>query len=83
MFVVATSIAAPERIEVEAKGLPGQLANQVEYSVKNGKRVPPGALWYSEPVSDDHNIFSLLFADANLIERKYLAGFLPPAVLVN
>ncbi len=83
VFIVGTSVAAPGKIEVETDGLPEQLARQVKFSATNGVQIPPDALRYVEPISDDHNIFSLLFAEANLNERKYLAGFLPPIVLVN
>jgi hypothetical protein len=36
-----------------------------------------------EPVSDEKNIFSLLFSDANMELRKFMAGRLPPNLLVN
>lgn len=83
IFIVGTSGVAPKKIMVEATGLPKQLATLVKFSVSKSQQVPPNIFQNSKPVSDDHNIFSVLFADANLADRKYLAGILPPHILVN
>ena len=83
IFIVGSSGAAPEKITVEASGLPEQLARLVDLSVTESRRVPAAFYQLSEPVSDDHNIFSVLFADANMAERKHFTRILPPHVLVN
>lgn len=83
VFLVGTSFAAPAKIEVETPGLPNQIAQQVEYSVTNGQQVPRETLRFTQPISDNHNVFSLLFAEANMKDRQFLARFLPPNILVN
>jgi predicted membrane-bound spermidine synthase len=82
-FLVGASGTDFDGITVEAVNLPANIAQSVKYSVTSRQQIQPCELWYSKPISDDHNIFSLLFANANLAERKYLAGFLPPSILVN
>jgi len=82
-FIVGSAAAAPKKIVVEAIGLPKNLAAAVEFSVSKSQRIPRNIYRNSKPVSDDHNIFSVLFANANMAERKYLAGLLPPHMLVN
>ncbi len=83
VFLVGTSMVAPETIRVEATGLSHQLKNYVEFSISNRQQFTRRDLWFSKPISDDHNIFSLLFADANMEQRKGLTGFLPPRLLIN
>jgi predicted membrane-bound spermidine synthase len=83
IFIVGTSGVAPEKILVEAKGLPQQLSAMVKFSLSRSRQVPFSFFKDSKPVSDDQNIFSVLFANANMVERKILAGRLPPHMLVN
>jgi len=83
IFLVGTSESSPKILSVEAKELSGQLKNLVEFSVSGSKKVSRDYFKYSNPISDEHNIFSLLFADANITQRQYLSGILPPHVLVN
>lgn len=83
VFLVGTSVAAPATIEVERAGLPKEIAQQVEYSATNGQQIIRETLRFTPPISDNHNVFSLLFAEANMKERQFLAQYLPPNVLVN
>ncbi len=83
IFVVASALAKSPKLTIEENGLTGQLANLVAFSVSGSRKVSPDFFKYSEPISDDHNIFSLLFADANMAQRQYLAGILPPHILIN
>ena len=83
IFIVGSTEAKSPTLAVEAKELTGQLAKYVEFSVSGSNQVSPEIFKYSKPISDDHNIFSLLFSDANMAQRQFLAGILPPHILVN
>jgi len=53
------------------------------FSSRSSQRVNPALYQDLAPITDEHNIFSLLFSDANMAMRQYLAGELPPHILVN
>jgi len=61
----------------------GLISNLASFSLPVGYLLPASFLAGFEPISDEHNIFSLLFSDANLALRQYLVGALPPHILVN
>lgn len=83
-FIVGTpQVAAPDRILVEANDLPAQIADMVTYSITVSQLIPQEVFADSRPVTDDHNIFSVLFADANVSMRKLVSGRFPPHILVN
>lgn len=82
-FIVGTSGIAPDRILVEATELPPKIAGMVELSVTLSKLIPPGYYEDTKPVSDDHNIFGVLFSESNMATRKFLSGSFPPHILVN
>ncbi len=82
-FIVGTSGIAPARIMVEANELPIQIAGMVEFAITSSKRILPDYFEDARPVSDDHNIYSVLFSDANMATRKLLSGHVPPHILVN
>lgn len=82
-FIVGTSGIAPDRILVEATDLPIEIAGMVEFSITSSTQIPPDYFEDAEPVSDDHNIFGVLFADANMAMRQFLSGYYPPHILVN
>ena len=35
------------------------------------------------PLTDEHNVFNVLFADALMAQRLGMSKFLPPKVLIN
>ncbi len=82
-FIVGTSGFAPDRILVEATELPVQIAGMVEASVTLSKQIPPGYYENTRPVSDEHNIFGVLFSESNMAMRKFLSGSFPAHILVN
>lgn len=59
------------------------IADLLSFSSSSSQRVDPALYRDLEPISDEHNIFSLLFSDANMAMRQYLAGELPAHILVN
>lgn len=53
------------------------------FSLPQGYLLPRRYFSGLKPISDEHNIFSILFSNANLEMRQYLAGELPAHILVN
>lgn len=82
-FIVGSSGPAPRVVTVKSSDLPDEVAASVKMSVSGSSPVRPDFYRYSAPVSDDHNIFGVLFANANMAQRKFIAGLLPASVLVN
>jgi len=83
-FIVGTPpVPAPDQIQVEANDLPAQIADMVTYSITVSQKIPREVLANTMPVTDDHNIFNVLFADANVAMRKLVSGRFPPHIMVN
>ncbi len=82
-FIVGTLGVAPKNIVAESPNMPTEVAELVNFTMSHFEPVSPTVYQYSWPVSDEQNVFSVLFSDANMAYRQYLAGFLPPNVLVN
>jgi len=83
IFIVATAGAIPKRLLVPSSEIPAKVVNFVRQAMSKARRVPPRFYSDAEPVSDDHNIFSVLYADANMLERQFLARSVPAELLVN
>lgn len=65
-------------------GLTGRpVTNFAAFSRPHNTLLAPQSYQSFQPISDAHNIFSLLFSDANVAMRQYLAGELPAHILVN
>lgn len=82
-FVVGTSGDAPGKIPVDAGMGPYQLVNFVRHWLSTKRVIGTQHAANDEPVTDEHNIFSVLFSEANMAFRKSATGILPPHVLVN
>ncbi len=82
-FIVGNSGVMPAQLEVEAEDVPVQIANSVRYSVVNSQPVPRAFIAGASPVSDEHNIFNVLFAESYLAMRRRVSGSYPPHMLVN
>ncbi|NQV98501.1 MAG: fused MFS/spermidine synthase [Rhodospirillales bacterium] len=78
-------IAASARAGAPKQAQPtgGMITSLASFSLPLGYQLPRRLYAGYEPISDAHNIFSLLFSDANLTLRQYLVGELPAHVLVN
>ena len=83
IFIVATSGETPKKLYLKSKGTPVKVATLVRHAISKTHRVRPEIYAGAEPVSDDHNIFSVLYSDANMIERQFLAKNVPADILVN
>lgn len=83
IFIVGTLGTVAQNLSVEAANLPDDLSALVEYSVTGSRPVSPMIYQYWDPISDEHNTFSVLFADTHLRTRESLVRMLPPSMLVN
>lgn len=83
IFIVGKSDARNVSLIVEDTPIPKQIALVVRFAVEDNKHIPHQFYEYAEPVSDDQNIFGILFSNSRLAERSYLVGFLPARILVN
>jgi spermidine synthase len=83
IFIVGTAGEIPNTLHVPKSKIPSKVANLVRFAISQTRRVRPETYLDAEPVTDDHNIFSMLYADANMIERQYLAKSVPADILVN
>ncbi|MEE2761607.1 MAG: fused MFS/spermidine synthase [Pseudomonadota bacterium] len=84
IFLVATVQGLPRTFPVETiASMPHPIQGPVRAMLRSGRKIVAKEIENVEPVSDEHNIFSVLFAPHNMRERKVMAGRLPPWVLVN
>jgi predicted membrane-bound spermidine synthase len=57
--------------------VPGYLRKAVQDTLQSGRRVERQDYDYAPPLTDDHNIFSVLSVDTNMRIRKMMQEFLP------
>ena len=82
-FVAATSVDVPEQISADPDRVPASLLRSVAATLASGRPIGPGQLIGARPITDDQNLYSVLFANAQMRLRGYLARAFPPHVLVN
>ena len=82
-FIVATTGEAPGRVAVDLSTVPPPLQGVVQGVLSSGRRVDPRALSGAQPVTDDHNVFTILNAATFMSFRRAYVGFLPVHALVN
>ncbi|MBT3887290.1 MAG: fused MFS/spermidine synthase [Rhodospirillaceae bacterium] len=84
IFLAATQRVRPRHFpNAVINSMPNPVQSRVRALLRTGKQMSAREIAKVEPVSDEHNIFSVLFAPSNMRERKVMAGRLPPWVLVN
>jgi SAM-dependent methyltransferase len=83
IFIVGRSVAKEVELKVADTPIPKEIESHVRFAVSQSKLVPAEVYRHARPISDDHNIFSVLFSDTDMAERSYMVGSLPPAILVN
>ncbi|MDP6067298.1 MAG: fused MFS/spermidine synthase [Alphaproteobacteria bacterium] len=83
IFIVGTAGERPEKYQMESTDVHARVASMVNISVTEVRKINPFLLGDSEPYSDDHNVFSVLFSDASLRLRKRFAKSMSPRMLVN
>lgn len=82
-FIVASSHqpAAVRRFDLD--GVPPPLRALIAAAAESGVVVTESAVRGLQPLTDERNIFSILFADAQMKQRLAVATLLPPKVLLN
>jgi len=84
IFLAASQKVRPRHFpNAVINSMPNPIQGPVRALLRSGRRMNVKEIANVAPVSDEHNIFSVLFAPSNMRERKVMAGRLPPWVLVN
>jgi predicted membrane-bound spermidine synthase len=82
-FIVATTGPFERTIRADVRKVPAHLRGVLRRTLASGRRVAPRELAGVPPVTDEQNVFSVLFADTQIRLRRSAAGMFPPQVLVN
>ena len=82
-FVVATTGSIVKEISLDTDKIPAHLRDIVATTLISGHLVGRHDLIGVSPVTDDQNVFSVIFADVQMRMRRRLVKLFPPAVLVN
>lgn len=82
-FIVATNGNSPEKIALDSADVPASLLAAIEQTLLSGRSVRQQDLIGYQAITDDHNVFSVLYADTEIALRRSLARFLPPHILIN
>lgn len=82
-FIVATNGNSPERIALDNDDVPASVLAAIERTLLSGRSVGQQDLIGYRAVTDDHNVFSVLYANSEIALRRSLARYLPPHVLIN
>jgi len=82
-FVVGVTGAMPQAITFSAEGIPPHLVDVVYRTLAAGKVVGREHIDGYPPLTDRHNVASLLFAPSHLKKRRALVEVLSPRVLLN
>jgi len=82
-FVVGTTGTAPTGMTVVPDNIPPPLVNVVRRTLEAGRIITPNALLGYPPVTDRHNVASVLNASAQMRRRSAIVKILSPRILVN
>ena len=82
-FVVATTGRVAAEIAVDTDKVPAHLRDLVARTLSSGRLISRQDLAGVRPITDEHNVFSVIFADAQMRQRRLLVQLFPPHVLVN
>lgn len=82
-FVVGTTGNVPAKMTFAPEKVYPPLVNIVRRSLQTSRLITPNALLGYPPISDRHNVASILNADAQMERRSGLVKILPPRILVN
>ncbi len=82
-FIVGTMTPDQPAIPPRSHSVPAELREMLAATLSSGRAVTQHRLLEADPIRDDQNIFSVIFADAELRLRRDLVRLLPPQVLVN
>jgi predicted membrane-bound spermidine synthase len=82
-FVVATTGPVVARFSLDTDKIPADLQVIVAQTLSTGRLIQQQDLIGIKPVTDDQNVFSVIFAGAQMRLRRQLTKLFPPHVLVN
>lgn len=82
-FIVATTGRIAKEIAPAGDNVPHFIREAVSQTLASGRLVEPRDIKGVRPVTDDQNMFSVIFADAQMRLRRNLVAQFPPHVLVN
>ena len=82
-FVVAKLGPIPQDSGIEIFSVPAPLSDLVDAAVISGRVVVPNEILGIEPVTDNKNIFSILYANSNLRLRTHFSSQFPAHILLN
>lgn len=85
-YIAATNGMFPSKININGDDLPAMLPdllNSLQKTLSAGELVTSELLAGFEPVTDDHNIFTVLLANSRMRFRSYFVEAMSPKILVN
>jgi predicted membrane-bound spermidine synthase len=82
-FVVATRHEPMAVRKFDLDGVPLSMRAFIAAAVDSGEAVRESTVRGIEPLSDEHNVFNVLFVDAHMAHRLGFVTNLPPNVLMN
>ncbi len=82
-FLVTTNGPLPEQVTFHPDHIPVSLRADFDDTVRAGRTITAADIGGARPITDDENVFSSLFARAEMELRKAWAQGLPPRLLVN
>ena len=82
-FLVTTNGPLPAQVTFHPEHIPVSVRSDFDDTVRAGRTITAADIGGARPITDDENVFSSLFARAEMELRKAWAQGLPPRLLVN
>ncbi len=82
-FVVGTTGRVVEEVSPDLDKVPTHWRDVVAWTLLSGRLIARRDLLGVPPVTDDQNVFSVIFANAQMRLRRGVVGLFPPQVLLN
>jgi hypothetical protein len=82
-YIAASSTGEPPVLLRTLPEPPPHLVAGINQTLASGRLYTRDMLRQHAPVSDDHNVFSVLFAPMEMVQRQSAARLLPSYLLVN
>lgn len=82
-FVMGLTAAIPDERVIDTRRIPAPLVGIVRRSLQSGRLVATETLLENVPITDQHNVASVLLAQAQMRKRRTIVRLLPPRMLIN
>ena len=82
-YVVASNAPVPANPKVRMNYVPTFMIERVARALGSGRAITPDILGGARPVTDGHNVFSILYAATRMADWGQLLDQWSPHVLVN